>query len=154
MCKNRNEATVPRRLGRLIVDAGVAGQENGLRRLGTTVGLNPDPVGAINRPCPDAERFGSESRARQLKDDAAYVFVDKVVFAAEVEVVHGTDRIKKERIAPPARKESMVVGFHHERLSVYRDRPLLNDPALVAGPGGLRALDSAQHRRLLSVCKC
>src|SRR3954452_8362411 len=154
MCKNRNEATVPGRLRRLIVVTGVAGQENGLRRLGTTVGLNPAAVGAINRSRPDTERFASESRARQLEDDAAHVLVDKIVSAAEVEVVHGADRIKEERIPPPASKETIIFGFHHERLSTYRDRPLLNEPALVTGLGGLGAVDSAQHRGLPSVRKC
>src|SRR3954452_25237387 len=131
MRKNRDEATVPGRLRRLIVVAGVACQENGLRWLGTAVGLNPAAVGPSNRPRPNTERFGSESRARQLEDDAAHVLVNKVVSAAELEVIDGADWIEKERIAPPAGKEALILGFGHERLFTHRDRPLLNETALV-----------------------
>ena len=105
MCKNRNEATVPGRLRRLIVGTRIARQKNGLGRLGTAVRLNPGLVGAINRPRPDTERLGSESRARQLEDDAAHVPINKAISAVEVEVVDGADWIKKERtLRQPAKK--------------------------------------------------
>jgi hypothetical protein len=152
--KNRDETTILGRLRRQIIVSGVTGQENGLRWLGTAVGLNPVAVGAINRPGPDTERFGSKSRARQLEDDAAHVLTNKVICAVEVEVVDGANWIKKEPIAPPASKETMIFGFRHERLFIHRDRPLFNEPALVAGLGGLAALDPAQHRGLFPVCKC
>src|SRR5947209_17715190 len=105
MCKNRDEARVLGRRGGEVGISRVAWQKDGLGGLRTAVRLNPKAIGAIQRPGPEADLPGSEGGIWQFQHDAAYVFVGKVVSAAEPETVEGADGIKEERIASPAGKE-------------------------------------------------
>ena len=113
----------------------------------------PAPTAAVtvhpnHRAGPQAHQFRPESRVGHFQRDAANVFIGEEIRASELKVVKGT-RVEEKGIAAPARKEAIVAGLRHLCLPSHRDRRSLDDnlPAL-ARPGGLRALQAAQRRRL------
>jgi hypothetical protein len=86
--------------------------------------LHLDPTTAVTkrkRSRPQANLFRPQSRIREFKNDAAYIFVSEEIVARELEVVLRAFHVAEERVAPPAGKEADIACLCNPRLTPHRN---------------------------------